>query len=78
VFERVVDRATLGGLAVNARDITFEAVTADLPARVADGTRLTVAMGDTPTVSVGTYAVKRGGRFDDYEDRVTLLELESA
>lgn len=78
LFERRADLALMGGLSVRARDITFEAITADLPPNTADGSVLTVAMGNTPTVPEGRYRVARGGRVDDFEERTTVLSLEQA
>lgn len=78
LFERRADSTLLGGLSVRSRDITFEAITAELPPNTQDGARCTVAMGDAPSVPVGSYRVARGGRIDDHEERTTLLQLELA
>lgn len=78
IFERRIDLAALGGLQVAGRDITFECITAELPAYVTDLTPCEVALGDAPTVWLGPYRVTRGGRDDDLEDRTTMLTLERA
>jgi hypothetical protein len=78
LFERLSDRATLGGLQVAGRDITIEAITAELPDFVRDGWCLKVAMGDAPDIELGPFRVRRGGRVDDLEDGTTLLQLEAA
>ncbi len=78
IFERRSDRATLGGLGVAGRDITIEAITAQVPESVTDASRITVTMGNAPAVELGPYRVQRGGRTDDLEEAVTLLALERA
>lgn len=78
IFERLSDRAALGGLQVAGREITVEAITAEVPDYVADGWCFTVAMGDAPDTALGPYRVQRSGRTDDLEDGTTLLAVEAA
>ncbi len=78
IFERRRDLASLGGLQMAGRDITFECITAELPAYVTDLTPCEVAMGDAPTVWLGPYRVVRGSRNDDLDERTTVLTLELA
>lgn len=78
LFERRLSLAAMGGLGMASRDITFECITAELPAWVTDGTVFNVAMGDAPTVPLGPYRVQRGGVIVDYEERTTALALELA
>lgn len=78
IFDRVPDLAQLGGLQVAVHQYQVEGMTAEIPAHVRDGSSFTVAMGDAPTVSVGTFRVQRGGRTDDVEEATTTLAVERA
>lgn len=78
IFDRVPDMAALGGLQIAMRQYQVEALTASVPDHVRDGSCFTIAMGDAPTVSVGTFRVQRGGRTDDVEEATTILAAELA
>lgn len=78
VFDRVPDLAQLGGLQVAVRQYQVEALTADVPDHVRDGICFSIAMGDAPAVSVGTFRVQRGGRSDDVDEGTTVLAVERA
>lgn len=78
IFERLAESPMLGGLAINSRDISFECLTADLPADTDSGAVLDLAMGNALATSVGVYKVVRGGRVDDLEELTTRLALELA